>query len=88
MSASTHDSVLAILAQVAGASRVPSLPGRDTALRDGYWLDSMELLEVVLACEARFGIEFLESVDLTPENLATVGTLVDLIDRRVEARGA
>ena len=81
----TRDGVLEIVAGVVGAGRVPTQPGLDTPLRDGYWLDSMELLEVVIACEARFGIAFLEAVDLTPENLATVGTLVALIERRREA---
>lgn len=85
MSERTREAVLAIVARVAGAGRVPSAPGIDTPLRDGYWLDSMELLDVVLACEAQFGVAFVESVDLTPDNLATVGTLVDLIERR---RGA
>lgn len=82
MSESTVNAVLAILARVAGAGRVPGEPGPGTPLRDGYWLDSMELLDVVLACEQHFGVEFVEGIDLTPENLATVGTLVDLIERR------
>lgn len=82
MNDDTRNGVLEIVARVAGAGRVPTRPGLDTPLRDGYWLDSMELLDVVLACEARFGVAFIEGVDLTPENLATIGTLVALIDRR------
>jgi acyl carrier protein len=82
MSDETRDGVLEIVARVAGVGRVPTQPDLSTPLRDGYWLDSMELLDVVLACESRFGVAFVEGVDLTPENLATVGTLVGLIERR------
>lgn len=87
----THDelltSVLGIVAGVAGGARTPAGASADTALRDGYWLDSMELLEVVLSCEAQFGVTFEASVDLTPEHLATVGTLAALVQRRLPGAG-
>jgi acyl carrier protein len=50
-----------------------------TPLADGFWLDSVDLLEVLVACETEFGIVFDESEDLTPERVATLQTLTNLI---------
>ena len=73
----------AIVARVIGARRVPADAGAGTVLRDGgLWLDSMELLQVVLACEAQFGITFKPAEDLIGDGLETVGTLADVIRRR------
>ena len=52
-------------------------------LRDGgLWLDSMELLQVVIACEAQFGITFKPAEDLLGDGLETLGTLAGVIRRR------
>ena len=57
--------------------------GADTPLGDGgLWLDSMELLQVVLACEARFGITFKPMEDLIGDGLETLGTLANVVRRR------
>ena len=45
----------------------------------GFWLDSVDLLEVVVACESEFGITFDATTDLTSETLATLGSLSALI---------
>ena len=71
------------VARVVGAPRVPADAGADTPLRDGgLWLDSMELLQVVIACEAEFGITFEPAEDLLGDGLETLGTLAGVIRRR------
>jgi acyl carrier protein len=72
----------AILERVAGPQRTPAHISRDTRLADGFWLDSVELLEVVLACEQEFGIVFSESGDLDASPMQTIGSLVDVIVKR------
>lgn len=81
------DRVCAIVAQVAGRRREPVRVDRETPLREGLWLDSMELLEVVIACEEQFDLEF-EERDLSPDALATAGTLAALVARRAAHRSA
>ena len=72
-----------IVARVVGAPRVSADVGADTPLGDGgLWLDSMKLLQVVLACEAQFGITFKPAEDLLGDGLETLGTLADVIRRR------
>ena len=73
----------AIVARVVGARRVPADAGVGTVLRDGgLWLDSLELLQVVIACEAQFGITFKPAEDLLGDGLQTLGTLAGVIRRR------
>ena len=72
-----------ILTEVVGAARVPPDLGVDMALGDGgLWLDSVELLQVVLASEAAFGITFEPAQDLVGDGLRTLGTLADVIRKR------
>ncbi len=75
--------IIAIVTRVAGDARTPERVGADTRLTDGFWLDSIEMLDVVIACELDFGIVFNESLDLTPAALETVGTLAALVQRRL-----
>jgi len=77
------DGLRAIVMRVVGAARVPADVGADTRLSDGgLWLDSIDLLQVVLACEAQFGITFRPAEDLIGNGLETLGTLADVIRRR------
>jgi acyl carrier protein len=75
------DRILAIVARVVGPKRTPPPDiGAHTPLGDdGLWLDSVELLQVVIACEAEFGITFDPATDLVGGGLSTLGTLADLI---------
>lgn len=73
----------AIVERVAGAPRTPPLVTRETRLADGFWLDSIEMLDVVIACEAEFGIVFSEQGDLDVSSLDTIGSLVDVIAKRI-----
>ena len=75
--------VLAIVSRIAGDRRTPPAAGPDTPLgEDGFWLDSVDLLEVVLACDEAFGIVFDAAQDLTSETLGTVSSLARAIRRK------
>lgn len=78
------DSVLGrvqeVVARTAGPARTPSDAGPDTPLGEGgFWLDSLDLVEVVVACETEFAVTFEGETDLTRETLRTIQTLADLI---------
>ena len=80
----TDDEVLArvqaLVAWTAGPDRTPPGAGPDTPLRDdGFWLDSIDLLDVIMACEQEFGVLFEGETDVTLEVLATARTLAALI---------
>ena len=86
LDAVVHD-VLAIVQRVAGPSRTPEGAGPDTRLADGFWLDSIEMLDVVLACEQHFGIVFEEGRDLTPDSLESARHLAVVVHARMHERG-
>jgi acyl carrier protein len=74
----TLEQVQAIVARVAG--RNGGGAGADTPLTNGgYWLDSVHLLETIIACEEAFAVELDGEVDLTADTLKSVRTLFDLI---------
>ena len=77
------DQVRAIVTGVVGEGRAPAEVDRDTPLAEGgFWLDSVEMLEVILACEGKFGITFKPADDLIGDGLQSLGTLADAIRRR------
>ena len=80
--------VAQIVARVAGPSRTPAEITRDTRLADGYWLDSVELLEVVIACETAFDIAFDAEQDAAARVFETLGSLAAVIRARVAGRSA
>jgi acyl carrier protein len=70
--------VQAIVTGIAGAERTPGNVGPDTPLgEDGFWLDSVDILEVLLACEHEFCTSFKAKV--ANETLTTVRSLADAI---------
>jgi acyl carrier protein len=74
------DTTRALVARIAGPGRVPANSNHETQLSEGgFWLDSVELLEVVVACEEEFGITFDASRDLVDGALETLGSLTGLI---------
>jgi acyl carrier protein len=75
--------VLDLAAQVAGIRAAPG-SGESTPLaEDGFWLESVGLLELVVACEERFQVTFEPDTDLTTDSLATVGSLARVVHRRL-----
>ena len=83
MSDSIFERTRLIVQRVAGADRTPADVDEDTKLADGFWLDSVEMLEVVITCETEFGIVFSESGDLDVSSLETIGSLAATIRRRL-----
>jgi acyl carrier protein len=77
------DRIRRIVERVAGPSRSPEISGLDTLLSEsGFWLDSVELLEVAVACETEFGIAFDATTDLTGRAFETLGTLAALVQSK------
>jgi acyl carrier protein len=75
--------LITVLSRVAGPGRSPADAGRETPLvNGGYWLDSVALLEVIVACEGEFGIAFDPEADLRHGALATLGSLAGLIEAK------
>lgn len=72
-----------IVAGTAGPTRTPPDADATTPLGDdGFWLDSVDLVELVVACEKEFDVTFDDATDLTPATLRTVGSLADLISSK------
>ena len=80
MSEATLERVLRIVLETAKRARMPADAGPDTPLgAGGFWLDSLDHLEVVLACEKEFGVVFSDEGDLSPGTLKTARTIAALI---------
>ncbi len=60
--------------------------GRDESLTEAGVLDSMGVLELIMFIEERFGITVPDE-DTLPENLDSVGRLVNYIERRLQEVG-
>jgi acyl carrier protein len=81
------DKIRALVTRVAGPSRAPADSGPATPLSEGgFWLDSVELLEVVVACESEFDITFDATRDFDGDAFETLATLAALVDRKRAAR--
>jgi hypothetical protein len=75
--------VLAIVAGIAGPNRRPTAPGPATRLwGGGFWLDSIDLLELMLACDAAFDGVFEGAAGSAMARVETVGDLVRIIEGR------
>ena len=85
--APSTDSILArvldILAEIAGPNRRPPDPGTCTPLwGGGFWLDSIDLLDLMFACDAAFGSIFESAPRSVMAEIRTVGDLVAVIEAR------
>ena len=75
--------VQTVVVEVAGPTRIPPDAGPDTPLGDGgFWLDSVDLVEVIVACESEFEIGFEGETDLTRDALHSVRTLAELVESK------
>lgn len=72
----------ALVSTIIGPSRMPASLGPDTRLVTDLWLDSVELVELLLACESEFGITLDESLHLQPASLESLGSLAAVIVAR------
>lgn len=69
-----------IVTRIAGPTRTPVHVDGDTPLGEsGFWLDSLDLFEAILACEEGFGVQIDAEANATAEALRTVRGLADLI---------
>ena len=76
--------VKALVISIAGARRTPPDAGPDTCLgENGLWLTSVDLLEVIVACEQDFEIVFEAPTDLTAETLRTIGSLAAVVRAKI-----
>jgi acyl carrier protein len=83
-SRSVPDRLKAILREVAGPGRTPPALGAETPLRaGGFWFDSVALLELIVAVETEFGVDFDPATDFGDAALRTVGSLTAVIERRL-----
>lgn len=85
----TDDAILArvqgLIAEIAGRDRTPDNAGPDTPLGEsGYWFDSVDVLDVILACEHEFGVVFGAGTDLTADTLLSARRLAALVSERIE----
>jgi acyl carrier protein len=75
--------VLAVVTGIAGPARTPPEATPDTPLgEEGFWLDSIAMLEVMLACEQEFDVVFDWESEVTPDMLRTARTLADAVQRK------
>jgi acyl carrier protein len=79
----TFDRVLRLVARQAGPDRTPAVIGPETPLGEGgFHLDSVELLEVMLACESEMQIAFDGDPTANVRALHSLGTLTSAIRAR------
>ena len=75
--------VLSIISEIAGPNRTPPDAGRSTRLwNGGFWLDSIDLIDLMLACDAAFGTVFEGPSGASIADTRTVGDLVAVIEAR------
>lgn len=71
-----------IVATVAGPTRTPADAGPETPLAEGgFWLDSIDILQVIAGCESQFGVLFEGETDVTTDSLETLRSLTELVRR-------
>lgn len=78
------EALRAIVERVAGPTRAPAgdMSAETPLTEGGWWLDSVELLEVIVACETEFGITFEPASDLLDDAFRTLGTLAAVIQTK------
>jgi len=82
----TFDRVRALVTRVAGPERTPGWIGSETPLgQGGFHLDSVELLEVMLACEGELGMTFDGDPTASVQALQTLGTLTSAVRARLSS---
>jgi len=80
------DATRALVERIAGLGRVPPDADSNTRLVEDCWLDSVELLEVLVACESAFGVVLEPARDFAAGSPTTLGTLARLIRSKTAGR--
>ena len=74
-------------ARIAGPSRAPADAGPDTPLgEDGFALDSVEILELIVATEIEWGVEIDPKALMPPEALRDPGGLARVVQAALDGR--
>ena len=82
--ASIEQDIVQLAARIAGPARaMPAADGATPLADGGYWLTSLDLVDLVVACERHFGVVLEPETDLTAESLQSVGTLAETVARRL-----
>ncbi len=82
--AAVLERLLVLLSRTAGADRTPAVVGPETPIREGgFWLDSVALLELIVAAETDFGVELDPTRDLDEATLRTAGSFAACIAVRL-----
>lgn len=84
----TLERVIKLLRDFNGDSEQMDNAGRETLLADDLGLNSLDVVELIMACEEEFGLDIPDEDLLTKDNqlrdgLETIGGFADYIDRRV-----
>ncbi len=82
MTSSTLDRVIGIIRQAAGSSAEESLDDTTPLIGSGMSIDSVAVLEILVALEKEFRIEIGADELLQAQALQTVGTLADFIESK------
>jgi acyl carrier protein len=77
---SVTESVKNILSTSLFVEIPPERMDLDDSLRDVFGLDSLGFVELRVQCQDSFGVS-VSNVDFTPENFATIRTVVALVER-------
>jgi acyl carrier protein len=73
--------ILDIVARIAGPDRTPPDATASTRLwGGGFWLDSIDLLDLMLGCDAAFGPVFQSAPRSVMAGIKTVGDLVAIVE--------
>ena len=84
--AATAARLVAIVREIVGPARAAAPIDDSTPLRDGgLGLDSVSLLELIVAVETQLEVDFDPTTDFGEAALRTVGTFAAVIERRRRA---
>ena len=83
MESSTQQRVTSIVLATAGLNRATSVTAETQLLNGGLSLDSVVVLELLLALEKEFGIELNAQELFEAQALKTVGSLAGFIDKKL-----
>jgi acyl carrier protein len=78
---SLEDQIQALVSRIAGPDRLPAQIESATPLGEGgFWLDSVEMVDLLVACEDEFGL-VLDDQALAASALSSLGSLVEAVRR-------
>jgi len=86
MTTTTHNRVAAIIGQITGTQSAGNLSPSTPIINGGLHLDSVAILELLLALEKEFSIELAAWELSDAQALQTLSTMSDFIDKKLAGR--